>query len=489
MKTKISLLALFVFSAFSAFSQSSNNNFVELFNGKNLTGWAASENASSFKVQNRTIVCSGPRSHLFYTGGKPFKNFELVTEIKTEKAANSGIFFHTALQQNGWLDKGYEVQVNNTHVGEGNYRETKKTGSLYGVRNVYYPIVKDGEWFKMRIKVIENHVSIFVNDMQVVDYIQPEKPWRSSARKGWVLGEGLFALQAHDKGSTAYYKSVKVRRLPDGEKTPMKVDAAWDSTITKLMDKGFPVVDYHVHLKGGLTLEQAKENSLKLGINYGIAPNCGLHFPVTDDASLELYMNSVKGQPIFRGMQAEGREWVTMFSPAAVAKFDYVFSDAMTFTDYKGRRNRIWLADEVWVDDKQQFMEQMIEKIEAILLKEPVDIYANPTMLPDVLLPEYEQLWTKERMERVVKVLAANNIALEINSRYKIPNAAMIKMAKKAGVKFTLGTNNNTSDLGLLEYGFKMIEECNLQPDDIFIPKPQSQKPVVVKGLPNKISG
>lgn len=231
------------------------------------------------------------------------------------------------------------------------------------------------------------------------------------------------------------------------------------------------------------------ENSLTLGINYGLAPNCGLHFPVTDDVSLAAYMDTVRGQPIFRGMQAEGREWITLFSPEAVAKFDYVFTDAMTFTDYKGRRNRIWIKEEVWVDDKQQFMDQMVGKIEAIMAQEPVDIYVNPTVLPDELMPEHAQLWTPERMARVIRVLADNGIALEINARYKTPSAEMIRMAKAAGVKFTFGTNNTGRDLGRLEYCFQMIEECGLTANDIFMPKPHKDKPVLVKGLPAQITG
>ena len=39
---------------------------------------------------------------------------------------------------------------------------------------------------------------------------------------------------------------------------------------------------------------------------------------------------------VFIGMQAEGREWVRLFSPATVARFDYVFTDAMTLTDGRG---------------------------------------------------------------------------------------------------------------------------------------------------------
>jgi len=130
-----------------------------------------------------------------------------------------------------------------------------------------------------------------------------------------------------------------------------------------------------------------------------------------------------------------------------------------------------------------------VAKIEAIFSQEPVDIYVNPTVLPAQLMPEYEELWTKERMERVIKVLAENGVALEINARYKTPKAVMIKMAKEAGIKFALGTNNVTKDLGHLEYCLEMIQECGLTPNDIFEPKPDDEKPVNVKGLPSKITG
>ncbi len=302
------------------------------------------------------------------------------------------------------------------------------------------------------------------------------------------MGEGTIALQAHDPKSTVYYRNIRIKKLPDGEKKPVE-DGKWDTMITKLMQPGFPFIDFHVHLKGGLTIEEVVENSQKLGINYGVAPNCGLHFPVTDDASLNDYLKEVAGSPTFKGMQAEGREWITLFSPEAIAKFDYVFTDAMTFTDHKGRRTRIWIPEEVWVDDKQQFMEQMVGKIEAIFSQEPVDIYVNPTVLPAEIMDEYEELWTTERMERVVKVLAENNVALEINARYKVPSAKMIKMAKEAGVKFSFGTNNTGPELGRLEYCLQMIEECKLTPDDMFEIKPNSLKPVIVKGLPEKITG
>lgn len=462
--------------------------WVTIFDGETLNGWKMSEeNPGSIIIHEGAIKCSGPRAHLFYKGD--FKNFEFETEIKTLEKSNSGIFIHSAYQSEGWPQQGYEIQVNNSFRGSEKNPERRKTGSIYNVRNIYFPLVQDNEWFKMRIRVIENHIEVFVNDVKVNEYIEPEDPWRAEGSEGLRLGSGTFALQAHDPGSTTWYRNIRVKALPEGEKKSPEVDMEWDTKVTQLMRAGFPLIDYHVHLKGGLTIDDLVENSWKLGINYGVAPNCGLHFPVTNDASLYEYIESVKGSPTFKGMQAEGREWVTLFSNEAVAQFDYVFTDALTFTDAKGRRNRIWIPEEVWVDDKQQFMDQLVGKIEAIFSQEPVDIYVNPTVLPDQLMDEYDELWTTERMERVVKVLAENNIALEINARYELPKPEMIKMAKAAGVKFSFGTNNGGSELGRLEYCLEMIEECKLTPNDMFELKPNHLKPVNVKGLPQNITG
>lgn len=487
MRIKSAVILLLISGALASCAPKTGE-WVSLFDGKTLDGWKANESPESFSVEEGAIKCSGNRAHLFLDG-KTFKNFEFEAEVKTLDFANSGIFIHTEFQESGWLAKGHEVQVNNSYRGSVINPELRKTGSLYGIRNIYYPLVTDNEWFKMRIKVVENNVQIFVNGTKVVDYIEAENAWRPEGREGRKLNGGTFALQAHDPGSTTYYLNIRVRELPDGQKMDLAVDKNFDDNVTKLMNAGFPLIDYHVHLKGGLAIGDVVANSQKLGINYGVAPNCGLKFPVTDDKSLFAYMDTVRGTPVFKGMQAEGREWVTLFSPEAVAKFDYVFTDAMTWTDNKGRRTRLWIPEEVWVDDKQQFMEQLVGKIEAVFSQEPVDIYVNPTFLPAVIEAEYDQLWTTERKQRVIKVLAENHVALEINARYKLPKPDMIKMAKEAGVKFAFGTNNAANDLGQLEYCLRMIEECGLTPADIFEIRPDGQKPVQVKGLPAKITG
>jgi len=238
--------------------------------------------------------------------------------------------------------------------------------------------------------------------------------------------------------------------------------------IDSLNKAGFEITDYHAHLKGGLTMEQLLEHSAKTGIKYGVAVNGGVGFPVQNDTALSAYFQSVKNYPVFHGLQGEGREWVSLFSPDSIALFDYKFTDAMTFTDAAGNRNRLWIKEEAWVSDPQEFMEYLVLQIETILSNEDVDIYVNPTFLPDTIQSQYDVLWTQERMERVVTALKENQIAMEINSRLKLPSAAFIKMAKEAGVKFTMGTNNTNAELGYLEYGLAMIQECGLRPEDFW---------------------
>ena len=112
----------------------------------------------------------------------------------------------------------------------------------------------------------------------------------------------------------------------------------------------------------------------------------------------------LRGKPVFVAFQAEGREWVNMFSPAAVAKFDYVFTDSMTWTDNRGRRMRTWIPAEVGqIADPQEFMETLVSRAVGILENEPVDIYVNPTFIPDQIAARYDELWTDERIGKVVR--------------------------------------------------------------------------------------
>ncbi|MGH7492872.1 MAG: family 16 glycoside hydrolase [bacterium] len=457
-----------------------SQDWISLFDGKTLNGWKPSENKSSWQVEAGALVTKGPRSHLFYVGEvneHDFENFELMAEVKTTPGSNSGIYFHTEYQETGWPAKGYECQVYNSspEAKPGQYVEHKMTGSLYAVRNVWKAPVADNEWFNYHIIVQGKTIRTYINGEWIVDYTEPDHPFRPEDKKGRLISAGTFALQCHDPKSVVYFKNIKVKPLPDVLPTPGTPveDPEFDRKLTQLSNDNFPLIDLHVHLKNGLTMEAALANARKYGFTYGLAVNCGLQMGFETNAALEEYMASYKKPPhTFFAMQAEGREWLTMFSKENTAKFDYVFTDAMTWTNDNGKRMRLWIKEETEIGDPQNFMDQLVDRIEKILRHEPIHLYANATYIPDEINHMYDELWTPARMDRVIKALVENKVAMEINDRRKIPSAAFIKRAKAGGVKFTFGTNNGGGDdLGKLSYCIAMAEECGLTDADMWMPQ------------------
>jgi Domain of Unknown Function (DUF1080) len=456
--------------------RTSAQEWESLFDAKTLGGWHANESAASFHVQDGTLACDGPRSHLFYIGqdGKAdFKNFELSVEVKALNRANSSVYFHTAFQKEGWPEKGFEAQVINAPTGEGSYLENKLTGSLYGIRNAYKSLARDGKWFTMHVKVEGKRIQIHVNDVLVVDYVEFLPPPVLPDYPGRKIDHGTFALQCHDPGSKVFYRNLRVKRLPnDLPAVAQPALTAYDQEVVRLGAQNFPLVNLHTHLKGGLTLQEALAQSRATGIFFGVAVNCGLNFSVTNDAGINACLETFQGQPVFVGMQAEGREWVNLFSREAISKFDYVITDAMTIVDDQDRRMRLWINQEVpKIQDKQAFMEMLVDRTVKILTTEPINIYVNPTYLPAEIALEYDQLWTEPRMKRVVDAAQTSRVAIEINSKARLPSPAFLKLARAAGCKFTFGTNNTDREIGRLDYCFDMVKELGLRWQDVWVPE------------------
>jgi hypothetical protein len=194
-------------------SAGDGESWISLFDGESLDGWRASENKDSCKVEDGVIVVGGgERSHLFYDGlvnDHDFKNFELKLEAMTEPGANSGVYFHTEYQEEGWPSKGYEAQVNNSQ------EDWRRTGSLYAVEDVSESPAKDNEWFDYHIIVRGKQITLKVNGDTIVDYTEPEDPPQPDSTRDRRLSSGTIALQAHDPGSIVYFRKIRIKPLPE----------------------------------------------------------------------------------------------------------------------------------------------------------------------------------------------------------------------------------------------------------------------------------
>ena len=176
-----------------------DDGWIVLFNGKDLTGWKASEKVE-WKVEEGCIVTPPKRSHLFTD--QEFTNFEFQADVYTLPGSNSGLYFHTKYEDT-WPNVGYESQVNNTHG------DPVKTGSIYNTKKLFESAAKDNTWWTQTIIVQGKNITVKVDGKTVLEYTEPADV--QGTRK---LSKGSFALQAHDPKSVVKYRNIKVKPLP-----------------------------------------------------------------------------------------------------------------------------------------------------------------------------------------------------------------------------------------------------------------------------------
>lgn len=177
---------------------SQNDGWISLFDGKTLNGWKVSENPQTFTVVDNMLVAHGSRAHLFYdgeVGNHHFTDFEWKADVMTTPGSNSGMYVHTAFLEEGWPDKGIEIQVNNSHT------DWRRTGSVYALKDLREPPAKDNEWFTQHIIVKGNKITVKVNGKTINEYTDTEGK----------LNGGTIAIQGHDPNSKVYYKNIMVR--------------------------------------------------------------------------------------------------------------------------------------------------------------------------------------------------------------------------------------------------------------------------------------
>jgi histidinol phosphatase-like PHP family hydrolase len=234
------------------------------------------------------------------------------------------------------------------------------------------------------------------------------------------------------------------------------------------------IVLYHVHVTGGFNVDSAVALSKEMGIKFGLVDNFGRHYWNYSNEHLKQYLKRMKGKGAYIGIQAEGRDWMRVFSKKLLSELDFILADGMTFPNTNGTYSRLWVNQEVRIRNVDFFMDRYTDYL-ADIASEPIDIIANVTFLPEVISADYDKLWTDERVIKLINACVKNDVAIEINARYRIPSPKILKMAKKAGVKFAFGANSHSRNQAKqMDYCLEMIKELGLTEKDMF--KPSSRK-------------
>jgi hypothetical protein len=198
--------------------------FAALFNGKDLTGWKglvgdpkARQNMSRqeladaqakaddamrahWKVVDAVLCFDGKGQSLCTV--KEYGDFELLVDWKIESGGDSGIYLRGSPQVQIWDLANAAVGA---QVGSGGLYNNQK-GSSKPLKPADKPI---GQWNTFRIIMIGELVTVYLNDVLVVDNVVMENYWE---RDKPIYPIGQIELQSHN--SPLYFRNIFIREIP-----------------------------------------------------------------------------------------------------------------------------------------------------------------------------------------------------------------------------------------------------------------------------------
>lgn len=177
--------------------------YLYLFNGSNLDGWV-NHGTEKWYVENGELICeSGTDAQYGYLSTEAnYDDFDLELEFKQEANGNSGVFFRSTFE--GTKVSGWQVEVAPPKNNTGGIYESYGRGWLIKPDVEKDKSLKMGEWNKMRIRVVGNEVTTWLNDTKMIQ-LSDEKIGK---------GVGAIALQIHDGGGIKVrWRNIELQNL------------------------------------------------------------------------------------------------------------------------------------------------------------------------------------------------------------------------------------------------------------------------------------
>jgi uncharacterized protein (TIGR03067 family) len=190
----------------------SADGWMQLFNGKDLTGWRPHpEEGGKWVVENGALTCTGPHGYLF-SERDDYENFHLRAEIRINGGGDSGVFVRSRPDPLVWYTgtwhpnpAGYEAQIA--------HRPPNHTGSLWlftsGWNRSLAPAAPDrssgpvaDKLFTLEIVATGSQLHVFVNGTKTADVLDS------------TYHRGHIALQHLGDRTAVRFRKIEIRELP-----------------------------------------------------------------------------------------------------------------------------------------------------------------------------------------------------------------------------------------------------------------------------------
>ncbi len=204
-------IILFLFNITANVKAQLTPKAIILFDGKTFAGWEG-DTLNTWRIINKALTGGSltetvPHNEFIATT-ESFADFELTLEFKIAGTGfvNAGVQFHSERSKN----PAYEMIGYQADLGKGYwaslYDESRRDLTIVQPDSALIKkILKPATWNRFKIKSVGRRIRIWLNDVQTVDYNEPDEK---------IIHTGKIALQVHGGGKAlAAYRNIKIIRL------------------------------------------------------------------------------------------------------------------------------------------------------------------------------------------------------------------------------------------------------------------------------------
>jgi hypothetical protein len=186
--------------------------FVSLYNGKNLDGWQTTGNwivcdEDVLMIQPRSGEEGWQRYSAYLWTDRKYENFILDLEYSYPPGGNSGVFFRVGDLADP-VSNGIEAQILDSSQHEGEMSHHDHGGIISAVGASKNMSKAPGEWNRMIVTCIGDHLEVELNGEQIIDIQLDQTGLRDRSRKGHI------GLQDHGQPNDIKFRQVRIKELP-----------------------------------------------------------------------------------------------------------------------------------------------------------------------------------------------------------------------------------------------------------------------------------
>ena len=205
------LSAVLLFAVSTNVHAQATQKATSLFDGKTFTGWEG-DTINTWRIINKALTGGSltqtvPHNEFIATT-ESFGDFELTLEFKLTGTGfvNAGVQFHSERSKNPAFEMiGYQADLGAGYWAS-LYDESRRDLTIVQPDSALIKkILKPATWNRFKIKSVGRRIRIYLNDVQTVDYNEPDEK---------IIHTGKIALQVHGGGKAlAGYRNIKITRL------------------------------------------------------------------------------------------------------------------------------------------------------------------------------------------------------------------------------------------------------------------------------------